>query len=91
MLTALFEKIMQRYIVCIMNKLEEISDSKEKEALTESDIAFINAILPESDFKKYPELARKQAVEIARANADVAVLLALDSRYSDAVTKALQE
>ena len=78
-------------IVCIMNKLEEISDSKEKEALTESDIAFINAILPESDFKKYPELARKQAVEIARANADVAVLLALDSRYSDAVTKALQE
>ena len=78
-------------IVCIMNKLEEISNSKEKEALTESDIAFINAILPESDFKKYPELARKQAVEIARANADVAVLLALDSRYSDAVTKALQE
>lgn len=73
----------------VMTKIENVANIGTKVELTDMDKAFINAILPESDFQKYPRLAKERAIEIARSNADVAALLMLDSRYGEEVTKAL--
>lgn len=81
----------RKNIVGIMDELEEIDGNQRANELTKEETAFINAILPEEDFKKYPGLTKARAVEIAKTNEDIAVLLAMDSRYGDVVTEAMQK
>lgn len=71
--------------------MEEVGGNQRANELTKEETAFINAILPEEDFKKYPGLTKARAVEIAKTNEDIAVLLTMDSRYSDAITEAMQK
>lgn len=68
-----------------------LPQSKVKRKLTEKDRKFIDALIPAADYEKYPTLARERAVELARASAEVASLLMLDSRYKEDVEKALSE
>ena len=76
----------------IMEKAAEVLPSaRVKTALTESERKFIDALIPAADYEKYPTLARKRAVELARASAEVASLLMFDGRYKEDVEKALNE
>lgn len=76
----------------IMEKAAEVlPSSRVKTALTESERKFIDALIPAADYEKYPTLARKRAVELARASAEVASLFMFDGRYKEDVEKALNE
>lgn len=57
--------------------------------LSDDEKSLINAILP--DYDKYPMGSKLQAAEIAKTNAEMASLLLLDDRYSESVSKALEE
>lgn len=63
--------------------------NRPNEELSDDEKSLINAILP--DYDKYPIGSKLQAAEIAKTNAEMASLLLLDERYSESVSKALEE
>lgn len=66
--------------------LGDISDSTNS-VLSEDDKRVIDALIDD----KYPSLAKDKATEIAKASPELALLLVEDSRYSEAVIKAIEE
>lgn len=73
----------------VMDKANAIlPKNKTKMALSARDVDLINAILP--DYEKYPDSTKRQAVEIAKSSPEIAALLMLDNRYSEAVNDAIE-
>lgn len=74
-----------------MSSANDILDkgNRPNEELSDDEKSLINAILP--DYDKYPIGSKLQAAEIAKTNAEMASLLLLDERYSESVSKALEE
>ena len=75
--------------VTAMNDIVKCDGESIKTILTTDDVKLIDALIP--DYEKYPQMAQKQAGEIAKANSDIAALLVLDNRYSESVTAAMSE
>ena len=75
--------------VTAMNDIVKCDGESIKTILTTDDIKLIDALIP--DYEKYPQMAQKQAGEIAKANSDIAALLVLDNRYSESVTAVMNE
>ena len=75
----------------VMSGANDILDkgNRPNEELSDDEKSLINAILP--DYDKYPIGSKRQAAEIAKTNAEMASLLLLDERYSESVSKALEE
>lgn len=75
--------------VTAMNDIVKCDGESIKTILSTDDVKLIDALIP--DYEKYPQMAQKQAGEIAKANSDIAALLVLDNRYSESVTAAMSE
>lgn len=78
------------YFTDIMDKAEKLRPSRKTE-LTDKDRAFINALIPPADYEKYEHVAISRAVELSRESPEIANVMLLDDRFSEAVQKALAE